>query len=61
MIKLEIHTDGTEWVACRGHKLYPKARIYHPNAKYDYSSNNGSDSHYKCPDCGKTWWVEYDG
>lgn len=61
---IETEPDGTQWAKCiykDEHPEIPRHRIYHPNAKEDYTGNYGSDSHYSCPDCGKTWWVERDG
>lgn len=40
--------------------LGKNVRIYHPNAHSNYTSNDGADDHFICPDCGKKWWVEYD-
>ncbi len=64
------HTDGTLWVACTAETPLPdrtvatregQARVYHADAKVDRSSPDGGDDYYRCPHCGKGWWVEYDG
>lgn len=63
---VEIHTDGSKWIKCsaaepKGGKLWNGLRIYHPDAVNDRSSSDGADDHFKCPNCGDSWWVEYDG
>jgi len=69
---IEYYTDGTAWVACT--KERPQlartvridqivCRVYHPEAVDldDGSEVYEGDSHYRCPNCKKDWWVERDG
>jgi hypothetical protein len=67
---VELHTDGTPWIACSPRSPKPgktweaegkQCRVYHPDAIEFESGYYGADSHYKCPNCGDTWWVERDG
>ena len=58
---VEFHTDGTRWIKCKYFDKVKNARKYHPNAKADRCSFDGSDDHYTCPDCHASWWVEHDG
>lgn len=59
--------DGSLWIACtkdeplKGKVTPDGIHIYHPDAKVTYTSHDGSDDHYDCPNCFDDWWVEYDG
>jgi hypothetical protein len=48
--------DGHNWVACtarepKSGRTFQSCLVYHPSAKIDYSSSDGSDDHYTCPHC----------
>jgi hypothetical protein len=65
---VETHTDGTLWIKCIGGepkpgKLWNGLHVYHGDARITESGTYGygSDDHYRCPHCGDSWWVEYDG
>ncbi len=63
---IETHTDGTFWIKCtkdspKPGKLWNKVNVYHGDARVTDTGNYGGDDHYKCPNCGDSWWVEYDG
>lgn len=68
--QIQKHTDGSLWVECTIESPKPdktywvdglECRVFHPQAKVDYSSHGGEDDHYTCPCCKHGWWVEYDG